>query len=158
MYPTLFRIGNFDVTTFGVMVATGALVGLWIFGRELARSGLPASASDAAMAGVFGGLVGAKLLWVAEHAGQEPFRDLLFSRGGMSWFGGLVGGVGTAGMVMKWQRLPLIPTLAAATPALAIGHAIGRIGCFLVGDDYGRPSGVACARVVARGLPPSRVC
>ena len=39
-----------------------------------------------------GGLVGAKLLWVAEHLGEEPFRDLLFSRGGMSWFGGLLGG------------------------------------------------------------------
>ena len=88
MYPTFFRIGNFDVTRFGVMVAIGALVGLWVFGRELARSGLPASASDAAMAGVFGGLLGAKLLWVAEHLGEEPFRDLLFSRGGMSWFGG----------------------------------------------------------------------
>jgi phosphatidylglycerol:prolipoprotein diacylglycerol transferase len=157
MYPTLFRIGNFDVTTFGVMVATGALLGLWIFGRELARSGLPASAGDAAMAGVFGGLVGAKLLWVAEHVGQEPFRDLLFSRGGMSWFGGLVGGVGTAVIVMKWRRLPLIPTLAAATPALAIGHAIGRIGCFLVGDDYGRPSDLPWAVAFPRGLPPTDV-
>ena len=157
MYPTLFRIGNFDVTTFGVMVAIGALVGLWIFGRELARSGLPASASDAAMAGVFGGLLGAKLLWVAEHAGDEPFRDLLFSRGGMSWFGGLVGGVSTAVIVMKWQRLPLIATLAAATPALAIGHAIGRIGCFLVGDDYGRPSDLPWAVAFPRGLPPTDV-
>ena len=157
MYPTLFRIGNFEVTTFGVMVAIGALVGLWIFGRELARSGLPASAGDAAMAGVFGGLVGAKLLWVAEHVGQEPFRDLLFSRGGMSWFGGLVGGVGTAVIVMKWQRLPLIATLAAATPALAIGHAIGRIGCFLVGDDYGRPSDLPWAVAFPRGLPPTDV-
>src|SRR5215510_4197295 len=155
MYPTLFRIGNFDVTTFGVMVATGALVGLWIFGRELARSGLPSSASDSAMAGVFGGLLGAKLLWVAEHVGDEPFRDLLFSRGGMSWFGGLVGGVGTAVMVMKWQRLPLIPTLAAATPALAIGHAIGRVGCFLVGDDYGRPSTLPWAVAFPQGAPPT---
>jgi phosphatidylglycerol---prolipoprotein diacylglyceryl transferase len=155
MYPTLFRIGNFDVTTFGVMVATGALVGLWIFGRELARRGLPATASDAAMAGVFGGLLGAKLLWVAEHIGDEPFRDLLFSRGGMSWFGGLVGGVGVALLVMKWQRLPLLATLAAATPALAIGHAIGRIGCFLVGDDYGRPSDLPWAVAFPRGLPPT---
>ena len=97
MYPTFFRIGNFDVTSFGVMVAIGALVGLWVFGRELARSGLPASATDAAMAGVFGGLVGAKLLWVAEHVGEERLRDLLLSRGGMSWFGGLLGGVGGGG-------------------------------------------------------------
>jgi phosphatidylglycerol---prolipoprotein diacylglyceryl transferase len=157
MYPTFFHIGNFEVTSFGVMVAIGALVGLWVFGRELARSGLPATASDAAMAGVFGGLVGAKLLWVVEHLGEEPFRDLLFSRGGMSWFGGLLGGVGTALIVMRRQRLPIVATLAAATPALAIGHAIGRIGCFLVGDDYGRPSDLPWAVAFPRGLPPTDV-
>jgi phosphatidylglycerol:prolipoprotein diacylglycerol transferase len=157
MYPTFFHIGNFEVTTFGVMVAIGALVGLWILGRELARRGLPASANDAAMAGVFGGLVGAKLLWVAEHLAEEPFRDLLFSRGGMSWFGGLVGGIGTALVVIKWQRLPIVPIVAAATPALAIGHAIGRIGCFLVGDDYGRPSNLPWAVAFPRGLPPTTV-
>jgi len=154
MYPTFFRIGNFDVTSFGVLVATGALVGLWVFGRELARSGLPASAGDAAMAGVFGGLVGAKLLWVIEHLRDEPLRDLLFSRGGMSWFGGLAGGVGIALLVMRRQRVPVIPALAAATPALAIGHAIGRIGCFLVGDDYGRPSDLPWAVAFPKGLPP----
>ena len=157
MYPTFFHIGNFEVTSFGVMVAVGALVGLWVFGRELARSGLPASASDSAMAGVFGGLVGAKLLWVAEHLGDEPFRDLLLSRGGMSWFGGLVGGVGTALIVMRRRRLPIVVTLAAATPALAIGHAIGRIGCFLVGDDYGKPSDLPWAVAFPRGLPPTDV-
>jgi len=157
MYPTLFRIGNFEITSFGVMVAIGALVGLWIFGRELQRSGLPASASDAAMAGVFGGLLGAKLLWVAEHIGEEPFRDLLLSRGGMSWFGGFAGGVGTALFIMRRQNLPIVATLAASTPALAIGHAIGRIGCFLVGDDYGRPSDLPWAVAFPRGLPPTDV-
>ena len=155
MYPTFFRIGDFDITSFGVLVAIGALVGLWAFGRELARSGLPASASDAAMAGVFGGLLGAKLLWVVEHLDEEPFRGLLFSRGGMSWFGGLAGGIGTALIVMWRRRLPIVATLAAATPALAIGHAIGRIGCFLVGDDYGRPSNLPWAVAFPRGLPPT---
>jgi phosphatidylglycerol:prolipoprotein diacylglycerol transferase len=75
----------------------------------------------------------------------------------MSWFGGLAGGVGTALVVMWRQRMPIIPTLAAATPALAIGHAIGRIGCFLVGDDYGRPSDVPWAVAFPRGLPPTDV-
>lgn len=154
MYPTIFRIGAFDVTSFGVMVAIGALIGLWVFGRELARSGLPASGTDAAMAGVFGGLLGAKLLWVAEHVGEEPFRDLLFSRGGMSWFGGFAGGVLVGLLVMRRMRLPIVPALAAATPALAIGHAIGRIGCFLVGDDYGRPSDLPWAVAFPKGLPP----
>ena len=157
MYPTFFRVGSFEVTSFGVMVAIGALVGLWVFGRELARSGLPAAGTDAAMAGVFGGLLGAKLLWVVEHLGDEPFRDLLFSRGGMSWFGGLLGGVGTALIVMRRMHLPVVATLAASTPALAIGHAIGRIGCFLVGDDYGRPSDLPWAVAFPRGLPPTDV-
>jgi len=157
MYPTFFRVGSFEVTSFGVMVAIGALIGLWVFGRELARSGLPASGGDAAMAGVFGGLLGAKLLWVAEHLGEEPFRDLILSRGGMSWFGGLVGGVVAALFVMWRMRLPIVATLSASTPALAIGHAIGRIGCFLVGDDYGRPSNVPWAVAFPRGLPPTDV-
>ena len=157
MYPTVFRIGNFDVTSFGVMVAIGALVGLWVLGRELSRSGLPQSAADAAMAGVFGGLIGAKLLWVAEHVGEEPLRDLILSRGGMSWFGGLVGGVGVALLFMWRMRVPIVATLAAATPALAIGHAIGRIGCFLVGDDYGKPSDLPWAVAFPKGLPPTDV-
>jgi phosphatidylglycerol:prolipoprotein diacylglycerol transferase len=91
MYPVLFRLGSFEVTSFGVMVAIGALVGLWIFRRELERSGLPESATDAAVAGVLGGLVGAKLLWTIEHASEAPLMGLLLSRGGMSWFGGLAG-------------------------------------------------------------------
>lgn len=157
MYPTLFRIGEFEITTFGVLVAAGALVGLWLYGRELTRSGLPQAAADAAVAGVLGGLAGAKLLWSIEHAGEEPFLSLVLSRGGMSWFGGLLGGVGTAVIMMRRSRVPLVPAIAAATPALAIGHAIGRVGCFLVGDDYGGPSDLPWAVAFPLGLPPTNV-
>jgi phosphatidylglycerol:prolipoprotein diacylglycerol transferase len=157
MYPVLFRIGGFEVTSFGVMVAIAALVGLWIFRRELARASLPDQAVDAAIAGVIGGLVGAKLLWVAEHHGEEPLVALLLSRGGLSWFGGLVGGMGAGLFVMLRHGWPIVPVLAAASPALAIGHAIGRIGCFLVGDDYGRPSTLPWAVAFPEGLPPTTV-
>jgi phosphatidylglycerol:prolipoprotein diacylglycerol transferase len=139
------------------MVAIGALVGLWLFRRELVRSGLPESATDAAVAGVLGGLVGAKLLWTFEHAGEAPLMSLVLSRGGMSWFGGLIGGL-AVGLWVMWRRgLPIVATLAAATPALAMGHAIGRIGCFLVGDDYGRPSDLPWAVAFPEGLPPTDV-
>ena len=157
MYPVLFRIGSFEITSFGVLVAIAALVGIWLFGRELARSGLPRDAVDAAIAGVIGGLVGAKVLWTVEFLGDQPVTDLLFSRGGLSWFGGLAGGVGT-GLWMLWRRrVPIVPALAAATPALAVGHAIGRVGCFLVGDDYGRPSDLPWAVAFPKGLPPTDV-
>lgn len=157
MYPVLFRIGDFEITSFGVLVAVGALVGLWIFRRELMYSGLPENGADAGLAGVFGGVAGAKLLWVFEHLDEAPFFDLLFSRGGMSWFGGFAGGLLAGILVMYARRLPVIPALSAATPALAIGHAIGRVGCLLVGDDYGRPTGLPWGIVLPQGLPPTTV-
>ena len=157
MYPVLFRLGEFEITSFGVLVAVAALVGMWMFGREVERSGLPGGAADAAVAGVLGGLLGAKLLWAIEFAGEQPIGDLLFSRGGLSWFGGLIGGVGTGLWMLQRRRVPLVPALAAATPALAAGHAIGRIGCFLVGDDYGRPSDLPWAVAFPEGRPPTLV-
>ena len=157
MYPVLFRIGDFEITSFGVLVAVGALVGVWLFGRELARSGLSNDATDAAVAGVIGGLIGAKLLWTLEFSREAPVTDLLLSRGGLSWFGGLIGGVGTGLWMLRHRRVPIVRALAAATPALAVGHAIGRIGCFMVGDDYGRPSNLPWAVAFPAGLPPTSV-
>ena len=156
MYPVLFRIGDFEVTSFGVLVAVAAVVGLWLFERERRRSGLPDRTVNAAMAGVFGGLVGAKLGWAIEHAGQAgPFLELLMSRGGLSWFGGVAGGLLTGIVLTRRARLAVVPVLAAATPALALAHAIGRVGCFLVGDDYGTPSDLPWAVAFPEGLPPT---
>jgi phosphatidylglycerol---prolipoprotein diacylglyceryl transferase len=157
MYPILFRIGSFEVTSFGVAVAIAALVGIWIFGRELEKAGLPERGGNAAVVGVIGGFVGAKLLWTVEFSGQGDITALLFSRGGFSWFGGLIGGVGSGLWMLGRLQVPLVPALAAATPALAAGHAIGRIGCFLVGDDYGRPSNLPWAVAFPEGLPPTVV-
>ena len=157
MHPTLFKIEDFEITSFGAMVAAGALVGLWLFARELRRSHLPPLALNAAIHGVFAGLIGAKLLFVAEHAGEEPFLTLFLSRGGLSWFGGLFGGVAVALLYLQSQALPIVPVLAAATPGLAIGHLLGRIGCFLVGDDYGMPTTLPWGVAFPQGLPPTMV-
>ncbi len=157
MYPVLFRIGDFEITSFGVLVALGALAGLIVFQRELRRAGLPEDAINAAIAGVVGGLAGAKLIWAIEFRHTAPFLDLLLSRGGLSWFGGFVGGL-TAGLIsLRFYGVPLVRGLAAASPALALGHAIGRVGCFLVGDDYGRPSTLPWAVAFPKGLPPTDV-
>lgn len=155
MYPVLFRIGTFEITSFGAMVAIGALVGLWVFRRELMRAGLPADASDAGIVGVIGGMIGAKLLWTVEHAGEAPLADLLFSRGGLSWYGGFLGGLGAGFVYMRLRRWPFVATLAAATPGLAFGHLLGRIGCLLVGDDYGTPTGLPWGVAFPEGLPPT---
>jgi len=155
MFPVLFRIGSFEITSFGVMVALGAAIGILLLRRELARSGVDlATGTDTALVGVLGGLAGAKLLYVLEHW-AEPLSDTLLSRGGMSWFGGLTGGL-LAGLAMiAWQRLPLMAILSAAAPAMALGHAVGRIGCFLVGDDYGRVTSLPWGVAFPQGLPPT---
>ena len=157
MYPVLFRIGSFEITSFGVLVAAGALVGIWVFQRELARRTLPESGVDASIAGVLGGLLGAKVLWAIEHLGEAPVTELLLSRGGMSWFGGLFGGVLAGIWMLRRRGIPLMAGLAAASPALALGHGIGRIGCFLVGDDYGRPTDLPWGVAFPQGLPPTDI-
>jgi phosphatidylglycerol:prolipoprotein diacylglycerol transferase len=139
------------------MVALGSLVGVWLLRRESRRAGLSDAVVDVGIAGVIGGLLGAKLLWTFEHAGEAPLLHLLTSRGGMSWFGGFAGGLAAGIVFMRRARLRLLPVLAAATPGLAAGHAIGRIGCFLVGDDYGQPSTLPWAVAFPEGLPPTAV-
>ena len=155
MFPVVARIGDFEITSFGVMVALAVVAGTAILMRELRRSGLPPDTIDAATWGVIGGLVGAKLFWSIEHADQGPFTDLLFSRGGLSWFGGFAGGLAAGVFAIRRKRVPVLAVLAAATPALAIGHAIGRIGCFLVGDDYGYPTSLPWGVAFPEGLPPT---
>jgi phosphatidylglycerol:prolipoprotein diacylglycerol transferase len=112
---------------------------------------------DASIAGVLGGLLGAKVLWAIEHIGEAPLTELLLSRGGMSWFGGLFGGVLAGIWMLRRRGIPLMSGLAAASPALALGHGIGRIGCFLVGDDYGRPTELPWGVAFPQGLPPTDI-
>lgn len=155
MYPILFRLGALEITSFGAMVALGALAGLWLFRRELRFSRLPDASADAAVVGLLCGFAGAKILHALLHLGEEPVVALLLSRSGFAWFGGLLGGVGGALVVIVTRGWPIVPILSAATPALALGHAIGRIGCFLVGDDYGRPTNLPWGVAFPEGLPPT---
>lgn len=152
VYPLEFHLGPLSVTGFGIMMMVAFILAGWAIQLELRRRGLNEDyAADVVFGAVIGGLVGAKL-WYVALTGETPF-----SRGGFVWYGGFVGGV--LGVVFNsWRRRVPIPfTAEIAAPALALGYAVGRVGCFVVGDDYGIPSTLPWAVRFPHGLPPTTV-
>ena len=152
IYPLVIRIGSFELTGYGIMMMVAFLTGGWLVSLELRRRGLREDYSgEMIVAAVIGGIVGAKLWYVA------LFRDpaALFSRGGLVWYGGFIGGA-LAVVLNGWRlKVPLRWTMQLGGPALAAAYAIGRVGCFLVNDDYGRPTTLPWGVKFPRGLPPS---
>ena len=152
IYPFVFHLFGLEITGYGIMMMVGFLTGSWLIALELRRRGLREEyASDVTLAAVIGGIVGAKLWYVALT------HDLgtLFSRGGLVWYGGFIGGA--LGVALNgWRlRVPLRWTAQLVAPALAAAYALGRVGCFLVNDDYGRPTSLPWAVKFPQGLPPS---
>ena len=155
MIRELFHLGPLAISPFGVMLV------LAFFSAYLQlRSGLSSlgigdeeDASSLLFAGGVGGILGAKIYYAI------LYRDvyLLFDRSGLVWYGGFILGTAAVVWTIRRRRLPFGSTLDAMAPALAVGYGIGRIGCFLVGDDYGMPSDLPWAVKFPVGLPPTRV-
>lgn len=158
MYPVLFRIGDFAITSFGVMMALAFLVGGWLLAKELQRKGEnPELAWEVVWYAAIGGVVGARLYYLILTWPQtvaDPWGAIT-SRGGLVWYGGFIG----AAALIYWRLRKAdvaIPRVAdAVAPALAVAYAVGRLGCLLVGDDYGRPTDVPWAIAFPNGAPPS---
>jgi len=157
MYPELFSIFGFSISSFGVMLATAFLVGSWITGKRMEEEGLdPDLATTLLLYVMLGGILGSKLYFAVDVALREgrPFIQLLFARDGITWYGGLI--MATAVGAFGCRRLGVpIKTFADCTAvAGAIGQAIGRVGCFLVGDDYGKPTDVPWGVTFPNGIQP----
>jgi phosphatidylglycerol---prolipoprotein diacylglyceryl transferase len=152
VYPFVIHLGRFTLTGYGIMMMLGFLVAGWIYSRELRRRGFdPAIAWDSVVLGVLGGLAGSKI-YFAISVGHLA---ALFSRGGLVWYGGLAGGVVAVSAYMWLKKLPVPVLLDAVSPSLAVGYMLGRVGCFLVNDDYGLPSRLPWAMAFPQGAPPS---
>jgi phosphatidylglycerol:prolipoprotein diacylglycerol transferase len=160
MFPNLIE-WPIAISTFGVMMAVGFLVAGELLARAFAEKGL--SRDDAwsfVLWCAIGGVLGAKLWYVAEQlAREEPgtLAGFLFSRGGITWYGGLVGGALAGTLATLRARRSLLSTANAVAAPAAVGQALGRIGCFLVGDDYGRPTDLFVGIAFPRGLPPTEI-
>src|SRR4051812_44780395 len=152
MYPTLIKLGSFEITTFGLMMFLAFVAAGWVLSRQFRRYGLSDdAASSVVMAAAIGGIIGAKIYYAI------LMRDwhLLFTRAGLVWYGGLIGGVIACSLSLRAQRIDSLKAVDAAAPALAIGYSLGRIGCFLVGDDYGRPTSSWVGVAFPKGSPPT---
>lgn len=158
MFPELFRVGDFAVTSFGVMMALAFMAGYQVIRFELKRLGRdPDIAADILLGALIGGIVGAKIYYVLlnwDRTAIDPF-GMIFARSGLVWYGGFIGGaIGVLYMIRR-RKLPIPVGMDVAAPALALSYAIGRVGCFLVGDDYGRPTDSPVGIAFPNGLPPT---
>ena len=158
MYPELFRIGDFSVSTFGVMLATAFLVGTWITARRMAEEGLdPEKATVILIYVMAGGIAGSKLYFAVDVSLREgiPFTSLLFARDGITWYGGLILATAVGAIGCRRNGIPIKTFADCTAVAGAVGQAIGRVGCFLVGDDYGAPTDLPWGVAFPRGAPPT---
>ena len=152
VYPFIIHLGKFTITGYGIMLMAAFLVAGWVFAHELKRVGKdPSIAWDCVVFAVVGGLAGGKIYYTLLT------RDMsaLFSRGGLVWYGGFIGGVLAVMGYLWWKKQSIREQSDLVAPALAIGYAVGRIGCFLVGDDYGVPTSMPWGVAFPQGSPPT---
>jgi phosphatidylglycerol:prolipoprotein diacylglycerol transferase len=156
MYPELFHIGGFTMNSFGVMMAlafiSAGIVAHWQFKK---RGVKPDFIFGLLIASVVGGLLGAKIHYLILHPDLWPGN--LISGEGLVWFGGLFGALLLVTIVTLLSDQRLAAMMDAGAPAVAMGYAFGRMGCFLRGDDYGKPTDLPWGMSFPEGVPPTTV-
>jgi phosphatidylglycerol:prolipoprotein diacylglycerol transferase len=152
MHPRLLTTPLFTLHTFGLLLASAYMASFWWLTREGRREGLDVDAlASLGFWAIAGAILGAKALMIAralpEYAAapSEIFSlSVLVSAG--DFYGGFIGALITSAIFFRRHpRLPFWRTADLCGPAIALGQAIGRIGCFMAGDDYGRPTHVPWA-------------
>ncbi len=143
MYPRLVEIGGFELYTYGLLVAIGFIVGLSIAARLAARDGISRDDTwNLGLVVLVAALVGAKLLMIATEyqyyiARPSELFSLATLRSGGAFYGGLLFALAAAALYMRAKQMPGWKTADAFAPGIALGHSIGRLGCFSAGCCYG---------------------
>ncbi len=143
MYPKLFQYGNFFLPTYGVLVAIAFLVGLWVTLKLGKRVGMNTDRiTNLVVYCALVGMLGAKLLMFVfdwDHYSKSPgdiFSISTLQAAGV-YQGGLILAVVFAFFYLRHFSMPWLPTFDVFAPGIAIGHAIGKVGCFMAGCCYG---------------------
>ena len=145
MYPELFRIGNFPINTYGLLLALAFLSALLIAAKLAARDGLPRErVYDLGLWMLLAAIVGSKvlMLFTEPEYRENPLRlvSLDFLRSGGVFYGGFIGALVVGYFLMRRYKLPWWKTADAFAPGIALGNAIGRQGCFAAGCCWGKPT------------------
>jgi len=153
VHPVLFRIGSYEVASYGVLLTIAFAVGIWVARRRAVARGLDGErVLDVCMVILFSSILGARLLWVATHLEEfrppqgawtdalNPFRGGAYvGFAGLSVLGGVVVATVSALAFLAWKKMPVLATADVLAPSVALGAGITRIGCFLNGCCYGLP-------------------
>lgn len=145
MYPELFRIGNFPINTYGLLLALAFLSALLIAAKLAARDGLERErVYDLGLWMLLAAIVGSKflMLFTEPEYRENPVRlfSLDFLRSGGVFYGGFIGALVVGYFLMRRYKLPWWKTADAFAPGIALGNAIGRQGCFAAGCCWGKPT------------------
>ncbi len=145
MYPILFRIWNFPINTYGVFLALAFLAAIVVTVKLAERDGLPKQKIyDLCLWLLLSSLIGSKFLMLFTEPEYRQNPRLLFSldflRSGGVFYGGLVGAVVVAYLLMRHWKLPWWTTADACAPGIALGLFFGRQGCFSAGCCWGKPT------------------
>lgn len=148
MHPIICAIGPFTVYSYGLMLALAFITGQYLAVRQAKQEGLePEKIFNFLFLCVIFGIAGARIFYVVENLRYylaNPIEVIMLQHGGLSWFGGLILGVASGLLYLKKHDMPVYRTLDLVAPFLALAQAIGRIGCFLNGCCYGKPSDWCC--------------
>ncbi len=154
MIQEVFRIGSFSISPFGIFLVVGLFAAYWQLTRGMRFYGIgdEEDSSSVVFACGFLGILGGKIYYALLLGDWR----LIFDRAGIVWYGCFFGGLFALLWTIRRRQLPFARTFDAAGPSLALGYGLGRIGCFLVGDDYGVPTNLPWAMTFENGLPPTR--
>ena len=144
MHPILFKLGPVTVYSYGTAIALAFLISTYLLLKEAARTRVIKTDEllDLMLYIVIFGILGARLLHVVLNMPlyvNNPIQILFLNRGGLAFHGGMAAGVAVSLWFLKKRNLPIWKVLDLGVPFVALGHSIGRIGCFMNGCCFGKP-------------------
>ena len=158
MMPYILEIGPLRVPSYGFMLMIAFMTNYFLLTRETKKLGKdPEIAGDLVFWAAIGGIGGSKVYYMIENFNAfsaDPLA-MIFSGSGLVFLGGLAGGMLAVTIYLRKKNEPWLMWADIVAPCLILGYAIGRIGCFLVGDDYGIPTNLPWGMSFPRGAPPT---